>query len=308
MTGTILITGASGFIGSALAKRCLTEEMPIIATARRRTDVLSRDLGISVTPLDVMGALPDFGGVDTLVHCATPNDIQSRADDGALPLAVVGTQRLLHHAAQHGVRRIVYLSTLQVYGTELSGTVDEQTPVRCETLYGLNHYLGEEVCRYIAHTTEIDVVVLRPSNVYGVPVATTVERDTLVPMCFVKEACQTGAVSLRSSGRQRRNFVSTDEVAETILTLLRGFPNGYNIVNAVSGWTVSIRDIADMVGQVWMNEMAKPLDVKILSEHPARANDFDVRSLHTLPRLSPGASRARMASVITHLIHMHTQP
>lgn len=302
MTGRVLVTGASGFIGSQLVRRLLADGTPVTATARRRTDQLSGELGTPVTPLDVMGELPSFDGVETVVHCASPNDIHSRADDGALPLAVTGTRRLIDHAVRHGVKRLVFLSTLQVYGTELNGPIDEDTPVCCESVYGLNHFLGEEVCRFAARTADIDIVALRPSNVYGVPSVSTVDRATLVPMCFVKEALQTGAVELRSSGRQRRNFVSTIEVADRIAALLSDFPAGYTILNAVSAWDASIVEIAGMVEDAWNRQKDTPLDIRVLSDQPIEGNRFTVTSRHVPPLLTPEESRTRMAEVIDSLI------
>lgn len=304
--GRVLVTGVSGFIGSAVVRHLLARDRQVTATARRATDTLTQEFGMPVLAFDVMGGLDTqatvFDGADTLVHCATPNDIQSRAEDGGMTLAVTGTFRLIEEAARRGITRVIYLSTLQVYGTELQGHVDECTPVRCETPYGLNHYLGEEVCRLAAHSHGIDVVALRPSNVYGVPSVSTVSRSTLVPMCFVRDALATGRVELRSSGLQLRNFVSTDELAEIIAALLDKFPKGYNVINAVSAWHARIVDIAQMVGAAWHATRRDSLDLRILSDIPAMSNQFTVGSRVLKPRLTEDQSQSRMASVISRLI------
>lgn len=304
--GRVLVTGVSGFIGSAVVRHLLARDRQVTASARRATDTLTQELGIPVLAFDVMGGLDTqataFDGADTLVHCATPNDIQSRAEDGGMTLAVTGTFRLIEEAVRCGITRVIYLSTLQVYGTELHGYVDEGTPVRCETPYGLNHYLGEEICRLAVQRHGIDVVALRPSNVYGVPSVSTVSRSTLVPMCFVREALATGRVELRSSGRQLRNFVSTDEVAESITVLLDKFPKGYNIMNSVSAWHARIVDIAQMVGAVWHATRRDSLDLRILSDIPAMSNQFTVESRMLKPLLTEDQSQARMTSVIGRLI------
>jgi len=303
---TVLVTGASGFIGSALVQHLIGTGVAVTPTSRSSTEILSDRFGTEVLPLDVMGDLTlrdgEFDAATTLVHCATPNDIQSRGEDGGLPLATHGTYRLIEHAVKHGIRRIVYLSTLQVYGTELRGNIDETTPARCETAYSLNHYLGEEVGRLAVRRHGIDVVALRPSNVYGVPSVPTVARDTLVPMCFIRDARASGEVELRSSGRQNRNFVSTGEVAEIIAALISDFPAGYTIVNAVSNYVASIREIADTTETTWNRLSDTPMQLRVLSDQPAEGNAFTVTSGIVAPRLSEDQSRQRMADTIEQLI------
>jgi len=305
----VIVTGASGFIGSQLVKNLVARNRAVTATARRATEALTAELGTQVLPLDVLGDFADtasvFNGTDTLVHCATPNDIQSRDQDGGMALGVTGTFRLIEEAARQGIKRVIYLSTLQVYGTELEGEIDELTPVDCQTAYGLNHFLGEEVCRLAARRHGIDVVSLRPSNVYGVPSVSTVNRSTLVPMCFVRDAKSTGIIELRSSGRQVRNFISTEEVAETIVSILDDFPKGYTVINAVSDWHPRIVDIAQMVVESWAQLRSDPCDLRILSEQPANPPGFTVRSRVLSHGLTAEQSDSRMSGTIATLIEQN---
>ena len=302
----VMLTGASGFIGSAVVRHLLCRGTHITPTARRSIDLLSHELGTTVLGFDVMGDLKAqaaaFEGSDTLIHCATPNDIQSRSDDGGMALGVTGTFRLIEEAVRLGITRVIYLSTIQVYGTELHGYVDEGTPVCCETPYSLNHYLGEEVCRLASLRYGIDAVVLRPSNVFGLPTVSTVSRSTLVPMCFVRDALATSSIELRSSGRQKRNFVSTSEVAESVRALLDNFPKGYQVINVVSGWNARIRDIASMVEEAWRTTRRDRISVSYLSDLPAEPRDFTVVSNVLKPILSPEQSKSQMANVIMQLL------
>ena len=148
----------------------------------------------------------------------------------------------------------------------------------------------------------IDIVVLRPSNVYGVPCVSTVSRSTLVPMCFISEALHKGSLTIRSSGLQRRNFVSLYEVSEIIERILDRFPQGFNVLNVVSDWHPTILDIAKMVCKIWNNNKAKPIELKILSNIPNYSNEFTVSSNSFKPVFQKIKSVNHMEKVIFNLI------
>lgn len=299
---SVLVTGSSGFIGSSIVRYLLKANYIVKPTVRSNNSNLEDELGVKVFDFDLAGDIEKnsslFAGINTLIHCATPNDIRSRDIDGGLPLAVSGTFRLVEEAVRNGVKRIIYLSTFQVYGTEVSGHVDESKPVFCETPYALNHYLGEEVCKLASVRHGIDVVALRPSNVYGIPCVSTIRRSSLVPMCFIRDLVDQGSIELRSSGRQTRNFISTDEISSYICELLSNFPVGFNAINAVSAWHPQIIEISHMVNDTWNTFYDKKSKVSIHSKHPELPLAFTASSTYLNPQLSAEKSKARMLDVL----------
>jgi nucleoside-diphosphate-sugar epimerase len=286
MNPRALITGSGGFIGSRLAIRCREAGHEVIATAHRASPELAQALGVSeVIPLDVLDPrVADLPlDADIIFHCATANDIVSRDFKPGVDLSVNGTRNVLELALRRGIRRVVFFSTLQVYGTELYGEITEGTPVRCESPYALNHLLGEEVCRFYANKHGMDIVLMRPSNVIGVPDWSSVQRSTLVPMCFVKEVLASGALTLRSSGHQRRNFVTSDQVSDACLNLMGNFPAGVTVVNAGSCWHASIGEMAALVADVFFGMTGQKLPVNFLTDEPLCGNEFQLYS-RLLPR------------------------
>ena len=276
----VLITGSSGFIGSRLAIRCNEAGMNVIATSRTINKKIELDIGLPLKKLDVLSTDLQYQEIEAevILHTATANEFVSKDFIAGINLSVIGTRNILELAVRQGIRKVIFFSTVQVYGTEMNGEISEKSSVCCESSYALNHFMGEEVCRMFALKHGIDVVILRPSNVYGVPDTQMINRPPLVPMSFVKEAKEEEKLKIRSSGLQRRNFISNDEVADYCIELLNNFPNGCEVINIVSNFTSSIKEVAEMTAKIFYQRMGKKLKIDFLSNEPLQSNNFILKT------------------------------
>lgn len=302
----VIITGVSGYIGSSVAKRCLESGYHVLGISRENAELISLELGAGVVKADLLDP-NDLNSIalqapDAVIHCATANDILSKDFSAGVSLSVLGTRHLLEAALMAGVKKFVLFSTAQVYGTELTGVIDESSPVRCETSYALNHFFAEELCHLYSVNHGMSVVIVRPSNVYGAPQVSTVNRSTLVPICFVDQVIEKGSITLNSSGKQTRNFVSTDEVADSILNILQDFPQGFSKINACSNYHASILDIARLVSNVFLENHKEDVTINVNSPRPNNANRFFYTSNVLTPSADAAACKRKMCSVIAHLI------
>ena len=299
MLTNILITGVSGFIGSRIALR-VKENFSVIPVARKPDGQLDEDLKSNVLKLDLESTtVPVISeNVDTIIHVATANDIISKDFKKGLDLSVMGTKKILDIALELGVKNLIFFSTLQVYGTELHGKIDEDNEVNCESPYSLNHFFGEELCKLYAKNYNLNISIIRPSNVYGLPDTDSFNRYSLVPLCFVKEVVDTGQLMIRSSGNQKRNFISTNEIADICINLLESFPEGVKYINAASDLTITIKDVALLTAEVFKDIHGKDLKLEFLSEEPASSNEFSIDSqLHHL-RCSPQEAKSNLKNTI----------
>jgi UDP-glucose 4-epimerase len=305
----LLITGASGFIGSYLAQSLSRAQHHVTAGARRPSPDLQGVLpNCHLIALDVLQGMQAVEGEwDCILHTATANDILSRDFRAGIELSAVGTQNLLEMAHRLGVPHVIFFSTLQVYGTELNGEVNEETPVQLQNQYGLNHYAGELTCQLFSRLHRVKTSVVRPANVYGCPVSPTVDRWSLVPMCFVKEALASASITLRSSGLQRRDFVSLRQVSEACAHLIAQPPELSGVFNIASGETWNMLDAARWVREAYTLARGSLIDVRVLSEIPAQANDFRVHSAITPPPLG-GSSAEEMSAEIAKMFEFFGKP
>jgi len=170
----VLITGANGFIGSVLCSRLVAEKWNVSGTVRSAENyssvqgVKSVIIGDIDTATDWNAALQ---GIDTVVHLAARVHVMK--DSSAEPLQayrevnVYGTERLALQAADAGVNRFIFLSTVKVNGEENRKAYTESDRPSPMDSYGISKMEAELKLRKIAAETGMAVVILRPPLVYG---------------------------------------------------------------------------------------------------------------------------------------------
>ena len=172
----ILVTGGSGFVGKALLQR-LAADARWAPRALVRQHTGPRLAGVEYRPfselVEVDAPSGHFEKVDTVIHLASRVHVmQETASD---PLAefrrvnVEGTLSLARAAAQAGVRRFIFASSVKVNGETTDGrspfTADE--PPAPSDPYGISKREAEDGLRQLAVETGLQVVIVRPVLVYG---------------------------------------------------------------------------------------------------------------------------------------------
>jgi nucleoside-diphosphate-sugar epimerase len=165
----ILVTGASGFVGSHLAERLVAEgacvrvlvrdPQKLLPSLRDCVEVVRGDLR---HPACFAAATQDC---DIVFHVAAWLGQPNRRD-AAYAVNVAATQQLAEAARAARVRRFVSTSSIAVYGPVLSGVVDETWPPSDVYLYSETKSRGEQAV-FAAMTDRFEVTVVRPAEVYG---------------------------------------------------------------------------------------------------------------------------------------------
>ena len=172
---TVLVTGATGFIGRPLCARLLADGACARAAVWRDEPGANIQEGIVVSLIDSIGPDTDWAqalsGIDTVIHLAARVHVMDeKAED---PLAayrrvnVAGTERLARMTAAAGVKRLVYLSSVKVLGEETAESYTEKHKPAPQDPYGVSKLEAEEVLNKISVETGLEVVIIRPPLVYG---------------------------------------------------------------------------------------------------------------------------------------------
>jgi UDP-glucose 4-epimerase len=237
MPGTVAITGISGNLGKKLA-RLLHGESHVVGIDRRPFRERPKD--VEHHQLDIRkNRVEDVfrrGGIDALAHLGIVHDPRVRSSE-AHSFNVAGTQRLLDMAARHGVRKVVLLSSANVYGPAPGNPnfLNEDTP-----LLGAARFPGVrdlvEMDMYVQgfmwKHPEVETVILRPVNIVGPTVRNApsnylrLERpvsvlgfDPMVQLIHEDDVCRAISLALRPGVRGAYNVTGPGELP--LSTVLR---------------------------------------------------------------------------------------
>jgi dihydroflavonol-4-reductase len=172
-TGSVLVTGGTGFLGRAIIERLLHEGDQVKALAR--SDASAGELGVlGAEPvrgdvLDPEALAAAMRGCDVVYHAAGANAFCARDPSPMFEVNVRGSQNVVRAAARAGVQRVVYTSSAATLG-EASGTIgSEESPHRGWFLsaYERSKFEAEHAVFATARETGVEVVSVNPASVQG---------------------------------------------------------------------------------------------------------------------------------------------
>ena len=172
---TVLITGATGFVGSAVLRRLLHGGWTVRALVRQGGDRRNLE-GLSVEV--VVGDLADRAsleraveGCDALFHVAADYRLWARRPQSLFETNVEGTRHIMAAAAAAGVKRLVYTSSVATLGVRADGeAADEETPVTYADMIGpykQSKFRAEEEVRRMVAEEGLPAVIVNPSTPVG---------------------------------------------------------------------------------------------------------------------------------------------
>lgn len=249
----ILVTGASGLVGSAIVRRLRREGLTRLLTPNRRELDLSRREAVEKwfaahRPEFVFHAAGLVGGI--LANATRPADFFLEN--------VWITITVLHASQQTGVRKSLYLGSSCIYPR------DCPQPIREEMLlsgpleptnegYAIAKIAGVKMCQFYRRQYDCNFISAMPTNLYGPGDNFDLQNCHVLPALLRRfhEAAASGQaeVTVWGTGAPRREFLHVDDLADACLFLMREY-DGSEPVNIGTGVDVSIRELAEMIRQI----------------------------------------------------------
>ncbi len=174
----ILITGASGFIGANLMRELVNRGFDVKGTIRRDKANLTDNLKKNYIYIDDISSDINWSDVlsdiDTIIHCAGITNLINKNNTVSMSkyrlVNVSFTRTLAEQAVKYGIRRIIFLSTIKVYGEKSNNfdLISNKNKIITETNYSRSKYEAEEEIKKISNVSKLEHVIVRIPAVYGV--------------------------------------------------------------------------------------------------------------------------------------------
>ncbi|MBN2064662.1 MAG: SDR family oxidoreductase, partial [Sedimentisphaerales bacterium] len=170
------------------------------------------------------------------------------------------------------LKRCIYFSTVQVYGKAGNGIISEQTLPEPVNVYGITHYICEEICNFFTRTGRIECVNLRLANSYGQPVFKENNCWQLVINDLCRQAVETGRIVLLSDGSPQRDFIHYDDIVAAVNLFLMTECWGDKTYNLCSGQTYTILELAEIVKDCCKTKIGRDVTISSKSQFRNKAD------------------------------------
>lgn len=309
----ILVTGATGLIGGCLVEALMlnpNRDYHVYASgrneerARKRFAEFADDAAFHFVKYDVLEPLKSDANFDYIIHAASnasPNFFATKPVE-VIKSNIQGLSNLMEYGLNHGMKRMLYVSSGEVYGEgdgrvfteDYSGYVNCTSPRSC---YPSSKRAAETLCVSYAQEYGADVVIARPCHTYG-PHFT--EADNRVYAQFVRNVLAGQDIVMKSTGAQFRSWCYVVDCVSAMLHILLKGENGqaYNIADSSSN--ISIKELAEMIAEIGGKKVVidLPSDAEKAGFNVVTKSVFDTTTLSSLGWAIDGSMKDKMYKTI----------
>jgi nucleoside-diphosphate-sugar epimerase len=270
MSERIFVTGATGYIGGAVAARLARRGLKVYGLTRRKDKVKALE-AVGVVP--VIGDLTqehEWRGV--LQNCDAAVHAAFEGENGAADLDHAALEALRHASLDGRVRRVLYTSGFWVHGPGQDGHADEQTAL--QPLAHMQWRAAHEEIALDLAAHEVEVIILRPALVYG-------EHRGILGGWFA-EANEKHTVTYPGDGSQHWSLVHREDVADAYALALEHAAAGERYLLADES-RHTVKDLAEAVARATSAKAVALPAAELIKAHgpagEALLNDLTVSSL-----------------------------
>lgn len=265
---TILVTGGAGFIGGHFVER-ISRNNRVIVYDNFSSSVFSPPCKIiRGDVLDTKKLEKAMHGVDLVFHFAVACVRLSLSDERYVhDVNATGTLNTLLAAKKAGIKRFIYISSSEVYGSAIKPKISENHPINPTTVYGMSKYMGELYAKHFNDHQGLPTIIVRPFNTYGPRSHFEGVYGEVIPR-FTIRALNGKQPIIFGAGSQTRDFTYVTDTVAGIMKAGESDALLGTAINIARGQEVTITDIAKSI----CKEIALPFKPMMKSPRP---NDVD---------------------------------
>lgn len=285
LTGkTVMVTGASGLIGSLLVRGLLTygknsghpiKVLGMVRNIDRARQVLEgylEDENLRILCQDITEKIDEKEKADYIIHAACPTASRYFVEHPVetIDAVVTGTRNVLEYARRSDVRSMVFISSLEVYGkpeADIHSVVRLKEsdyhyidPLDVRSSYSEGKRMAENMCAAYASEFRVPVKILRLTQTFGPGVG---YNDGRVFAEFARSAVEGKDIVLHTKGETVRNYCYTVDGATAVLTVMLKGTDGQAYNGANMDTAISIREMAEKIAE------ASEYDIRVMIQDDA---------------------------------------
>jgi UDP-glucose 4-epimerase len=252
----VLVTGGAGFIGSHMVDRLAADGHEVVVYDNLATGLRENVSAAQFVEGDV-SQIEDLerafsGGLDAVLHIAGQVSLIRSYTDPVVDLRtnVQGTLNVLTLCVKHRVRRVLYASSMTVYGSDAPLPTPEDSPCEPASYYGITKYAGERYVHATAARRDLDfpfhITAFRMYNVYGPRQALNNPYQGVLGI-FIGNLLRGEPITIFGDGEQSRDFIYIRDIVDGWVGALENPASYGKSINLGSGKRLSINDVADAV-------------------------------------------------------------
>ncbi|MFX1339221.1 MAG: NAD-dependent epimerase/dehydratase family protein [Promethearchaeota archaeon] len=254
----ILITGATGFIGSWLVRDLIKRGNNVIAhgSSKESIEILKQKLenenliseNIEFWEQDFLmkkWKFPDFSQIKNIIHCAAATKVREGTIenyDKYFSLNVQATKNIAKKALENGIFHFIHLSTGQIFGIPDTFPITENTPKNPINLYGITKLIGEYVVKSLG-ILGLNYTIVRPFSIYG-------EGHYNIISIIMDKIFRNDTLTIYGDGTQTRAFLHVNDICRAIGLILNNktcFREEYNLSGPKE---YSINELVELISNI----------------------------------------------------------
>jgi len=269
----VLLIGGLGFIGKRFIRKFSDMHELIVYSTEEDIEKASKVMDLTKLTIEKgfvedekLAEIIEKYKPDVVVHLAALTGLVKCQKNPvkAFQVNVYGTYNVVNNCIRSSTKKLIFISSREVYGETISGSTREDAPLLPNNVYGITKMIGENIVKFGSKKNNLDFTILRLTNVYGP------QGDQYGAQIIIQNALKDKKIKI-FGGSQKLNYVYVNDVVEVINLVLNNPKASKQVFNVGSRDTITINDFGKKVIEI----IGKDIKVENLPMRETETSNFE---------------------------------